>query len=104
MQLKLVEAAHILPVAAEKSSDHVTNGIALSSTYHRAFDTGLIYLNDSFEMCISGPRRRFHTELGLDGGLVDFERSLGKIYLPPDRAQWPNREFVNRANKLRLVG
>jgi putative restriction endonuclease len=104
MQLKLVEAAHILPVVAEKSPDHVTNGIALSSTYHRAFDTGLIYLNDSFEMCISAPRRKLIVELGLDGGLADFEKSLGKIHLPPDKAQWPNRKLVQRANKLRMVG
>lgn len=103
MQLKLVEAAHILPVVAEKSPDHVTNGIALSSTYHRAFDTGLIYLNDSFEMCISAPRRKLIVELGLDGGLADFEKSLGKVHLPPDQAQWPDRELVQRANKLRMV-
>lgn len=104
MQLKLIEAAHILPVVAEKSPDHVSNGLALSSTYHRAFDTGLIYLNEVFEMCISAPRRKLIIELGLDGGLSDFEKSLGKIHLPPDKAQWPNPELVQRANKLRMVG
>jgi putative restriction endonuclease len=104
VQLKLVEAAHILPVAAEKSPDHVSNGLALSPTYHRAFDTGLIYLNGAFEMCMSPPRRKLIVELGLDGGLAEFERSLGKIHLPPDKAQWPNRDLVERANKLRMVG
>jgi putative restriction endonuclease len=44
VQLRLVEAAHILPVGAPGSSDHVNNGIALAPTYHRAFDAGLIYL------------------------------------------------------------
>lgn len=104
MQLKLVEAAHILPVVAEKSPDHVTNGLALSSTFHRAFDRGLIFLNDKYEMCISAPRRKLIVDLGLDGGLVEFEKSLGKIHLPPDKAQWPNLELVQRANKLRMVG
>jgi putative restriction endonuclease len=104
MQLKLVEAAHILPVVAEKSPDHVTNGLALSSTYHRAFDTGLIFLNEKYEMCISAPRRKLIVELGLDGGLSDFEKSLGKIHLPPDKSQWPSAEFIQRANKLRMVG
>ncbi len=104
MQLKLVEAAHILPVVAEKSPDHVTNGVALSPTYHRAFDTGLIYLNEKYEMCVSAPRRKLIIDLGLDGGLAEFEKSLGKIHLPPDKAQWPNVELVRRANRLRLVG
>ncbi|MCC7291937.1 MAG: HNH endonuclease [Phycisphaerales bacterium] len=104
MQLRLVEAAHILPVVAEMSPDHVTNGLALSSTYHRAFDSGLIYLNEGYEMCISAPRRKLIVDLGLDGGLADFEKSLGKIHLPPDKAQWPNLELVQRANKLRMVG
>lgn len=35
MQLRLVEAAHILPVGAEGSSDDVRNGLCLSPTYHR---------------------------------------------------------------------
>ncbi len=39
MQLhaRLEVAAHILPLRAPASSDHVRNGIALSPTYHRAF-------------------------------------------------------------------
>jgi len=104
MQLKLVEAAHILPVAADGSPDHVTNGVALSSTFHRAFDMGLIYMNDAYEMCINRSRRTSLVDQALDGGLAEFEARLGRIHLPPDRAQWPNLEFVQRANQLRMVG
>ena len=35
VQLRLVDAAHILPVGAPGSSDHVRNGLALAPTYHR---------------------------------------------------------------------
>jgi putative restriction endonuclease len=104
MQLKLVDAAHILPIVASGSPDLVTNGLALSSTYHRAFDTGLIYLSDGYKMCISRPRRDLLVELGLDGGLAEFEHTLGRIHLPPDRRQWPDLELVRKANKLRMVG
>jgi len=45
IQLRLVEAAHILPVGAPGSIDHVCNGLALSPTFHRAFDDALIYLD-----------------------------------------------------------
>ena len=44
MQLRVIEAAHVLPVGAPGSVDHVCNGIALSRTYHRAYDNGLIYV------------------------------------------------------------
>lgn len=45
IQLKLGEAAHILPVAAPGSDDSINNGLLLSPTYHKAFDLGLIYLD-----------------------------------------------------------
>jgi len=51
--LRLIEAAHILPVGAEGSTDLVTNGICLSPTYHRAFDRALIYLDESMKMQLS---------------------------------------------------
>ncbi len=53
IQLRLIEAAHILPVGAEGSTDLVTNGICLSPTYHRAFDRALIYLDESMKMQLS---------------------------------------------------
>jgi putative restriction endonuclease len=103
VQLRLVEAAHILPVGSPDSADHVTNGIALSPTYHRAFDSGLIYLNDRYEMRLSKSRVAEFTGLGLTGGLPGFQSVLGRIFLPPDRAQWPHRDFIRRANRYRRV-
>ena len=41
-QLRLVDAAHILPVGAKGSSDRIQNGICLAPTYHRAYDLGII--------------------------------------------------------------
>jgi len=42
VQLRLVDAAHILPIGAPGSIDDVRNGFALAPTYHRAFDNGPI--------------------------------------------------------------
>jgi len=64
-QLKLVEAAHILPVGADGSTDEVTNGIALSPTYHRAYDQGLIYLNAQNQMVINPTRVAYLAGLNL---------------------------------------
>lgn len=40
----LVEAAHILPVAASGSSDDLPNGLCLCPNHHTAFDRHLIYI------------------------------------------------------------
>jgi putative restriction endonuclease len=103
VQLRLVEAAHILPVGSPESADHVTNGIALSPTYHRAFDAGLIFLDDRYEMRLNENRITEFTGLGLAGGLQGFRSVLGRIFLPPDRTQWPHRDFIRRANRYRRV-
>jgi len=103
VQLRLVDAAHVLPVGAPESSDHVTNGLALSPTYHRAYDNGLIYLDDTYHMRINNTRLDELRAIRLDGGIDGFIAPLGRILLPPDRLQWPKLEFIRRANGFRLI-
>lgn len=102
LQLRLIDAAHILPVGADGSSDTVTNGLCLSPTYHRAYDRGLILLSEDRRMTIDERKRNDLVRLGLGGGLPDFERHLGReIFLPPDRTQWPGIAFIRAANRFR---
>jgi putative restriction endonuclease len=105
LQLRLIDAAHIIPVGAPDSSDEVVNGLALSPTYHRAFDRRLIFLD---EHLIMRPNEKAIAELvtlGLDGGLADFKRYLDKsIHLPADRRQWPSKKLIKLANEARLAG
>jgi putative restriction endonuclease len=101
MQLRLVDAAHILPVGAPGSLDHVKNGIALAPTYHRAFDNGLIFLDEKYTVHINSEKESALIELNLDGGLSGFKSSLGRVLLPPDRQQWPGVNFIREANDYR---
>ncbi|MCG2681586.1 MAG: HNH endonuclease [Kiritimatiellae bacterium] len=102
LQLRLIDAAHILPVGADGSTDEVSNGICLSPTYHRAYDRGLIFLTDDLRMMINTPKRRDLVRLGLGGGLAEFEAPLGReVFLPPDRRQWPNTDYIHAANAVR---
>lgn len=103
IQLRLVEAAHILPVASPLSIDDVRNGIALSPTYHRAFDFGLIYMDNNYNMKINPKKEEQLVKLNLIAGIKEFKSSLGKIHLPPDRRQWPLTSFINRANRFREI-
>ncbi|MDI6808020.1 MAG: HNH endonuclease [Candidatus Eisenbacteria bacterium] len=104
MQLRLVDAAHIMPVEVEGTADEVRNGIALSPTYHRAFDGGLIYLDDQYVMRINSERELQLVTLDLSGGVDDFRHYLDKrIHLPPDRRQWPDINMIRKANKYRRI-
>jgi len=103
LQLQLVEAAHVLPAAAPGSLDHVVNGIALSPTYHRAYDNGLIFLDETFTMHINSKKESTIIRLNMDGGLRAFKASLGKIHLPADRRQWPDVCLIRKANRFRRV-
>ncbi len=104
LQLRLIDAAHILPVGAEGSTDDVQNGLCLSPTYHRAYDRKLIYLTEDRRMLINPREKDKFIKLGLGGGLQEFEAHLGKeICLPPDRNQWPGMEFIRSANEFREI-
>jgi putative restriction endonuclease len=103
MQLGVIDAAHILPVGAPGSIDHVTNGIALAPTIHRAYDQGLIYFDTSYVIQIN---RRKESQLqrdGLHGGILQLTSFAGKkIKLPSDSKTWPKAEFIRKANALRI--
>lgn len=103
-QMKLVDAAHILPVSAEGSIDHVSNGISLSPTLHRAYDNCLIYLDCDLVMRINEERAAQLVSDGLDAGLETFCGLLeGLIHLPMDVAQRPRPEFIEQANTYRGI-
>jgi len=105
MQLRLIDAAHILPVGVPGSSDEVFNGIALSPTYHRAFDRCLIFLDENLIMRPNDKKISELSALRLVGGLADFGRFLGKpIHLPADRRQWPSKKLIKSANEAREMG
>jgi len=103
IQLKLVDAAHILPVGAPGSNDLVRNGLALSPTYHRAFDAGLIYLDQSYSMRLNEGRLRALQALNVGGGIDSFRGPLGEIFLPPDPNQRPLPELIKKANEFRQI-
>jgi len=48
----LLDACHIRP-HAQFRDDSLQNGMALTPTLHRAFDMGLMAVNDHYEVCIS---------------------------------------------------
>lgn len=102
MQLKLVDAAHIVPVSYANSTDVTANGIALSALYHRAYDRGLITFNEQFQTVVNNEEMKKLKKLGLDGGMDKFVKNLRPIiHVPPSISDRPNVAFIREANKLR---
>jgi putative restriction endonuclease len=102
-QLGLVDAAHVLPVSAPGSTDRIPNGIALLPHYHRAFDAGLIYLSEDYEMKLNAAKARELERLGLTQGLDDFRDTLGPIHLPSNERHWPDKDMIRRGNRIRKI-
>ncbi|MBN2212469.1 MAG: HNH endonuclease [Sedimentisphaerales bacterium] len=102
IQLKLVDAAHIVPVSHETSTDETSNGIALSSIHHKAYDKGLITFNEKYQVIFNEKEIKTLKKIGLDGGLDKFKKELRPIIeVPPAITDRPNITYVQMANKLR---
>lgn len=102
IQLKLVDAAHIIPVSYETSTDDTSNGIALSAIHHKAYDKGLITFNEQYKIIFKESETHKLQELNLHGGLEKFLSDLRPIIdVPPAILDRPNVAYITTANKLR---
>lgn len=102
LQLKLVEAAHIIPVAADSSTDETRNGVALCALHHRAYDQNLLSFDDTYRIQVSAAATAQLGELGLAGGLGAFRKSLkSAIVLPADSRDYPDCGYIAESRKVR---
>lgn len=74
--LKLVDAAHIVPVAHPQGTDEVTNGLALCRLHHAAYDAGLVGVRSDYNIIMNPAAVDRLIEAQLDGGLDSFRTAL----------------------------
>lgn len=102
IQLRLLDAAHILPVNHPESNDKVTNGISLCALHHRAYDNSLVTFNSKYVIKISKVNLDKLKVDGRDSGLKTFVKSLKtSLLLPKIQASHPSTQMVIKANLLR---
>lgn len=102
LQLDLLDGAHILPVSEPGSTDDTSNGIALCTLHHRAYDRRLVTFDSSNRIHLNERLVRELVEAGHDSKLAEFTASLrDRIHLPDDTRDRPNPELVRVANRLR---
>ena len=99
-----IEAAHLLPFGAPGSGEDARGFIALSPTYRRACDAGLIFLDDQYRMRLNEKQAHLLRAVDLAGGIGAFRAPLGEIFPPPDPAQRSAPDFIRPANRRRQIG
>lgn len=82
INISMVDACHIVPFS-ECYNDTVTNGIALCPNLHRAFDRGLIAIDDNYRVIVSNLFKEVSSEYSIVG-FRDKQIVLPKMkdYLP----------------------
>lgn len=83
----LVDACHITPFA-ESYNDSIRNGLALSPTFHRAFDRGLIAISDKYKVIIHPKLKDFNPK----SGIRQYENS--EILLPNENRFHPSAKHL----------
>ena len=83
----LVDACHITPFA-ESYDDSIRNGLALSPTFHRAFDLGLIAISDKYKILVHPQLKDFNPETGIK----QFDNR--ELYLPTNRKFHPSEKHL----------
>jgi putative restriction endonuclease len=102
IQLKLVEAAHIIPANHENSNDETRNGLALCALHHKAYDHALITINEDYSVKFNQLQINELKKLSLDDGLINFSQAMRPlILLPPSITDRPHIEYIKIANKIR---
>jgi putative restriction endonuclease len=103
IQLRLVEAAHILPVADPQSTDETQNGVALCSLHHDAYDRNLISFTETYRIEVSRTARDAIRRDNILGGYLPFRRALRRILLMPANAtDRPHPAYIRRSRTTRV--
>lgn len=101
IQLKLIDAAHIVPVQ-HNGTDETSNGISLCALHHRAYDRNLITFNQDYQILYNEKQFVKLKEIGLDGGADKFINDLrAVIHLPPTISDRPHVDYIKLANEIR---
>lgn len=104
IQLDLVEAAHIIPHSHEFGTDEVQNGICLSPLHHKAYDAGLIYVDEDYRIHLNEEKVKYLEKIGKDGGLKKFaDLQYETMILPKIESQKPSKKYIQMANKMRGI-
>ncbi len=94
-QVSMVEGCHIEPFHVN-GNNSVNNGMALTYTIHKAFDKGLIAIDDNYRIMVANT---FEENLSSPYNLRQFEQQ--EILLPNSPQYYPSQQAL-RAHRLKF--
>ncbi len=94
--VSMVDACHIVPFAKSYNST-ISNGISLCPTMHRAFDRGLISIDDEYRILVS---KQFMEPNNSTHSIRQFEGK--QILLPNEERFYPSLENLSEHRKTLL--
>lgn len=104
IQLEMVEAAHIIPFSHEKGMDSVQNGICLSVLHHKAYDNGLLFIDEHYNIRLNEKKVEYLEKVHKDGGIQKFLKlQYDNVKLPLSKLNYPSISFITIANKIRGI-
>lgn len=83
--IQMIDACHIIPFS-ESHDDTITNGISLCPNLHRAFDRGLIGIDETYKVIISESFR----ERDSNYSIIKFKGA--NILLPKEEKYFPSQK------------
>ncbi len=102
MQLRLIEAAHIVPVKIPGSSDLTSNGVSLCPSHHSAYDKGLLGIAPNFHVLVNQDRLESLRRTGMHAGEQMILDRVGSTIIVPQRAtDRPTAENLRRGLEIR---
>ena len=102
LQMELVDAAHLVPVEHQESSDDTANGICLCALHHRAFDGAVIGFRPDYRIVVNDAEIARLDAADRGAGKAEFVGRLRPTMdLPPERAQRPRPETLRLALQVR---
>lgn len=105
VQLNLIDAAHIIPVAHPASTDETLNGVAMCKLHHAAFDRNLLSFDEKYKVEISTAEISRLTAGKVSGGLSAFKSALKTaLILPNDKRDYPPPSYIKEARAVRRWG
>lgn len=87
LDAQLIDACHIIPFK-HSYNNHISNGIALSPSLHRAFDRGLFSINQNYQVIVSN---MFNESGNTTYGIKHFHKKT--ILLPDNFDFYPNLDY-----------
>lgn len=101
LQLNLVAAAHIVPVASDGTNE-TSNGLALCYLHHEAYDRGFVTADRDYRIRVSEAARHRLRRLRRNSREQEFIDSLrADLFLPERRRDCPTPEYLTRGMELR---